>query len=231
MNRIIKFSQLVCCMFALNFQLNAQNLLSNGSFESGFTGWNNLAGGGGAATYSLSTADKYDGVQAMQASITTTGVNAWDVQSLGPNWTATLGKTYTISLYAKSLVSGGQINIVQQNTSYSSNSLTLTTSWALYQFSYVATEVNPQFKIQFPQKGTFLIDAISIVQAVAGSNNNLTISPSTVYQTVEGFGGSMYYYDSWIANNSNSDSIYRHLFQDLSLDWLRLNNGYSYQTN
>lgn len=84
MDRITKFSQLVCCMFALSFQLNAQNLLSNGSFESGFTGWNNLAGGGGAATYSLSTADKYDGIQAMQASITATGVNALDIQSICP---------------------------------------------------------------------------------------------------------------------------------------------------
>ncbi|MCX6181250.1 MAG: hypothetical protein NT150_04945 [Bacteroidetes bacterium] len=79
MKRILLYSFLLC--YGISF---SQNLLTNGGFESGFTGWNNLAGDGASATYSLSTADKYEATQAFKVVVNTLGSNAWSIQIWGP---------------------------------------------------------------------------------------------------------------------------------------------------
>ena len=228
-NKLLFYSFLLC--FCASF---AQNLITNGGFESGFTGWSNLAGDGGAAAYSLSTADKYDATRAFKVVVSTLGSNAWSIQSMGPKWTATLSKVYTISFYAKAAVGGASLTILEQNTKYASQNITLTTSWQKYEWNYTALEVNPQHKFQFPQTGTFLIDAVNIVEYVApvqGTSNKLTLTPTITYQTLEGFGGAIAFYNNWVIAHPNKEEMYQLLYDDLGLDWLRIRNSYRNEVN
>ena len=126
------FTLLVLSIFVVNYKSQAQNLLTNGGYENGYTGWNNLVGGGGIATYSISTTDKYEGNQAMKVAVSKAATNAWDIQSLGSSLSLSLNKKYIVSLYAKSETNGAKLNIVLQNSGYWSKSITLTTIWTKY---------------------------------------------------------------------------------------------------
>ncbi len=154
------------------------NLLSAGDFEAGtgttgtgstlFTGWNNLVGGTGAATFSAVAGN--GSTRAMQVTVTTAGANAYDIQSIGPSWTATVGDSYKVSVDIKSSVSGGKVRLVAQNSLYQQSDITPTTSWATYTWTLTAGESSPIFRLNFPNTGTYTIDNVTIV--------DLTTSPA-----------------------------------------------------
>jgi hypothetical protein len=50
---------------------SAQNLITNGNFENGFSGWDNRTNNGGAATYSLETEGPYAGTNSMKVAVIT----------------------------------------------------------------------------------------------------------------------------------------------------------------
>jgi glucuronoarabinoxylan endo-1,4-beta-xylanase len=52
------------------------------------------------------------------------------------------------------------------------------------------------------------------------------VNPSETHQTIEGFGGSLYYYSNWLTAHPNKEDIYISLFDDLGVDILRLGNTY-----
>jgi len=56
----------------------------------------------------------------------------------------------------------------------------------------------------------------------------INISPDQTFQTMEGFGGSLAYYESWVTSHPNKAGIYDAIFSELSLDILRLRNAYGY---
>ncbi len=157
---MIRTLSLIILAFIVN-RMYAQNLLSNGSFEQGNISWNHLAGDGSAATYSLSTIEKYAGAQSLQAVINRLGTNAWSVQSIHSGWTATPGKTYRLTFYAKS---NNPAFILRQlfNNPYSTNQATLSTAWRLYDFLYTPTQASPGFLFHYASTGTVWIDNISI---------------------------------------------------------------------
>jgi glucuronoarabinoxylan endo-1,4-beta-xylanase len=53
-----------------------------------------------------------------------------------------------------------------------------------------------------------------------------SITPSETHQTIEGFGGSLYYYSGWLTAHPNKEEIYVSLFDDLGVDILRTGNTY-----
>ena len=60
----LNFKLIAVLAFSLNFfQAISQNLLTNGSFESGTTSWTNLAGDGGVASYLVTDTDAIAGIQ------------------------------------------------------------------------------------------------------------------------------------------------------------------------
>jgi len=226
-----RFLFLIAVVFSAN--AFAQNMVSNGNFESDFTDWSNIVGGTGSATFSVSTtaADIQNGTKAMKAVITTAGTNAYDIQSIHAGWAAVSGTTYTVTLWAKASVSGAQLKLVMQNANYSEKIITLTTSYAQYTWSFTASENGTKFRFNFPQAATFNIDNIVINdpnQATIPATTSLTITPATTYQTMEGFGGAMTWYSSSLLNASTTsrDQLYQSLFSDLGLDILRLKNWY-----
>ena len=92
--KIIKLTFLIIGIFFFESQSYSQ-ILSNGGFESGLTGWGNQAGGGGAASFSITTADKYSGNQSFQIAVSALGANTCSIQTLGPSWSAGIYKTYS----------------------------------------------------------------------------------------------------------------------------------------
>lgn len=57
----------------------------------------------------------------------------------------------------------------------------------------------------------------------------ITVRPEETYQTIEGFGASVAWYEIPFARHPNREDIYYHAFQNLGLSILRLKNGYRYQ--
>ncbi|RPH92548.1 MAG: hypothetical protein EHM72_17265, partial [Calditrichaeota bacterium] len=56
------------------------------------------------------------------------------------------------------------------------------------------------------------------------------IDPGSTYQTIEGFGASIAWYDNWLPAHPYRGEIYDLIFNDLGLDILRLRNAYRYQS-
>ena len=148
----------------------APNLINNGDFEQGtgntFTGWTNLVGGTAEGSYTAETTDtepNTNSKRALKVTVTKAGTNAYDIQSLGPNFTAVAGKQYRVSASIKSLTGKGQLKLVLQNSAYLENQLTFSTNtWATYVWNVTLNETNPTIKLHFNGEGTYLIDNISV---------------------------------------------------------------------
>lgn len=156
---------------------NAPNLLPEGDFEAGtgttgngtalFTGWNVIVGGSAAGSYSAVAGNGSS--RALQATVTTPGANAYDMQAIGPNWTAVNGTQYTVSVDIKASVSGGKVRLVNQNNQYQQFEINPTTSWETYTWTLTALETSPSLRLNFPNAGVYTIDNITIKNATGGA--------------------------------------------------------------
>ena len=153
------------------------NLLPVGNFEAGtgtsgtgpnlFTGWNLLIAGTAVGTYAAVTGN--GSTRALGATITTAGANAYDMQAIGSNWTAVVGRPYSVYVDIKSSVGGGRVRLVNQNSQYQQYDITPTTSWATYSWTLTAVETSPVLRLNFPTAGTYTVDNIKIFDATTGT--------------------------------------------------------------
>jgi endo-1,4-beta-xylanase len=164
----------------------APNLMAslNGDFETGsgnsFTGWANLAGGVSSATFTAGTGN--GSARSLQANVTTPGVNGYDVQSIGPAFPVTAGRTINFSVDIKASVAGGKVRVVVQNVNYLQYDITPTTSWATYTFSLTVNESSPIIRFNFPNAGVYNIDNMVItdpLQAVPAVGATLPTAAQT----------------------------------------------------
>ena len=70
---------------------------------------------------------------------------------------------------------------------------------------------------------------VAVLAVVLGGNTNLpaadlTVTPSTQYQTIRGFGGGMAYYQGWLTSHPQKQAIYDTVFTGLGLSYLRIGN-------
>lgn len=150
---------------------NAVNLLPDGNFEAGsgltFTGWTDIVGGTAVGSFSAVTDDNDGGSRAMQATVTTPGANAYDMQSIGTAFSVTPNKTYTVTVSIKS-AAAGDVRLVMQNTSYQQDDLITTPGWATYTWNVTITEPSPILRFNFPTAGVYVIDNVSVVDPSSG---------------------------------------------------------------
>jgi endo-1,4-beta-xylanase len=150
---------------------SSTNLLPGGDFESGsnntFIGWSALVGGTASGSYAAVAGN--NSVRALEATVMTAGANAWDMQAIGTNWTATIGTQYKVSVDVKASVSDGKVKLVNQNTLYQASDITPTTSWATYTWTLTALETSPSLRLNFPSAGVYTIDNIKINEVTAGA--------------------------------------------------------------
>jgi len=72
----------------------------------------------------------------------------------------------------------------------------------------------------------FAVSAEGVEPAGCTASVQAAVNPSETHQTIEGFGGSLYYYSNWLTAHPNKEDIYISLFDDLGVDILRLGNTY-----
>lgn len=150
------------------------NLLASGDFESGsgtsgstiFTGWNVLVSGNASGSYNAVAGN--GSTRALEATVATAGTNAWDMQALGPTWTATIGAQYKVSVDIKASLNNGKLKLVNQNSQYQASDITPTTSWATYSWILTAAETSPSLRLNFPAAGVYTIDNIKINEVTQG---------------------------------------------------------------
>jgi glucuronoarabinoxylan endo-1,4-beta-xylanase len=213
---------------------SAENLVPNGGFEDGFTGWSNLAQNGASASYSLETGLPFAGAHALKAEIQSLGPNAWDVQTLGPTFTDLGGgRATTLTFRARAATDGTRVRFVMQGDTYRAQDFTLTAEWREYTWNHTSAENSPRLRIHYFQTGTIWLDEISLV-ADDGSGGNggsgdgivLTLDPSVRYQTMEGIGGALTWYSRRVLTSPHRATLEQLIFDDLGLDLIRLKNWY-----
>jgi endo-1,4-beta-xylanase len=154
-----------------NGTTSSTNLLPAGDFETGsgssFTGWSVLVGGTASGSYAAVTGNS--SARALEATVIAAGANAWDMQALGPNWTATVGTQYKVSVDIKASVNNGKVKLVNQNNQYQASDITPTTSWATYTWILTAAETSSSLRLNFPSAGVYTIDNIKINEVTAGA--------------------------------------------------------------
>lgn len=62
----------------------------------------------------------------------------------------------------------------------------------------------------------------------AFSQSTVVVDINTKQQTIEGFGAALAYYENWLTAHPNKNEIYEVIFNELSLDILRVRNAYDY---
>jgi hypothetical protein len=217
-------------------RLTAQNLVSNGDFEGGTLNWSTTVANGGASTFTYpTTGDVHGGSGSMRANVTAVGSNAWDVQVIHSGFTATPSIAHTLTFWARATVAGRQARIVLQNSTYTAQDITLTTTWTQYTFNFTPTESSLQIKLHFYQTGDFRFDNF-VINDPSGGPALVTsvLTPATTYQTMVGFGGALTWYSERMFAGPNQNAISDIIFTDLGIDILRLKTWYypnNYPTN
>lgn len=228
------FKSLCSCILLLVFihASLAQNLVTNGDFETNFSDWNNLAGDGGSANYSIEQSDIQQGTKALKVLVNTLGSNSWSIQSIHDGWTAETGEEYKLTFYAKASTNL-ELRALQQNTTYSTQSYSLSNAWEPYEWSFTAKEDAMNLKFQYLEEGTYYLDDINIkkISQQSSDKDELLVDYETTYQTIEGFGASLAFYENWVPAHPNKEEMYNYAFNELGIDWLRIRNVYRYQND
>lgn len=210
--------------------LHAQNLVTNGGFESGMTGWTNNTSGGAGASFSLETSLPYAGAQAMKVAVTNPGAQLHNVQTLGPTFALAVGTSTSITFRARASANGVKVRLVMQNNTYNNREFTLSTSWQWFIWNHTTTEASPRLRIQYRSAGTVWLDEISVVGNPApGTTTRISADPTIRHQMMDGIGGSIAFntpdYEALSATKKNE--IENLLYVDCGIDIVRLRTGNS----
>jgi O-glycosyl hydrolase len=211
--------------------LSAQNLVTNGGFESGLTGWTNGRSGSGSASFSLETSLQYEGTNALKTVVNNPGADIWNVETRGPTLTNLgTGQSVSITFRARAATAGAKLRAVLQTTTYRQSEFTLNTAWTRYTWNFTSVETSPQFKFQYRTAGTVWIDQVSVVaNAAAGTTTRISSDTTIRHQTMDGIGGSIAFntpdYEALSATKKNE--IENLLYVNCGIDIVRLRTGNS----
>ncbi len=138
-------------------------ILSNGGFESGTTGWTNALSNGGAATFSITTTSPHSGTNALQVAVTNAGTSSTSVETMHSAFTASSSSTYVLQFWAHSDLNYAKLQMRMQggatfNISYDTSNL----GWQLYRYSFKASG-SVSLAFDFQSVTNYYIDDISII--------------------------------------------------------------------
>ena len=77
-------------------------------------------------------------------------------------------------------------------------------------------------------KNSILILVAFFCYTVRAQEITIKVNPEKTYQTLEGFGAALAYYENWLTAHPYKSEIYKAVFDELSLDILRVRNAYGY---
>ena len=192
--------------------LSGTNLLTNGDFENGSTGWGSW--GGGKSSVAIATDVKLGGTQSLKIVTNASSANAWDVQVQAPTVSPLIvGHNYEIAFYVKSEGTGSlrlsfgdatqmssQYPYLSSEGSYAATS----TSWkqVVYKTStlsaaFTAVGTSMQFRIDFGNipNMTYYLDNVTVV--------DLDATPTVVNMLSNGtFDTNITGWDKWNGDGS-----------------------------
>jgi hypothetical protein len=141
---------------------NAQNLATNGGFESSNTGIVDTTGWIGGTTvvrgwyiqiatgvtprpvYEIVSDTVEEGNRALKVTVNGIGANQWDIQAVADSIPVTQGGAYVYSIWAKSLNPGAQVNFTMGNYAFSEygaiRPANLTTQWQNYTMQFTVSD-------------------------------------------------------------------------------------------
>lgn len=176
----------------------ATNLLTNGSFENQggtfYSPWAWTVGGTAAATISQDGTTHADGSYSAKVIVTGTDAHNYDVELLQEPLSITSGFTYTISFYAKGSSALALTAIVEHyasGTIYSTNTPTITTSWAQYTYTFNASATDATTFLGFyfgAATGTYWIDNVQIYENTNQASNSYNVLAPVIDQGGAGVG-------------------------------------------
>lgn len=155
-------------------------LLSNGGFESGLTGWSTLNTANGATVVANTLAtDARSGSGSMKVvnPVANPG-EQWRVQVASPVIATTVGKQYLVSYWVKAESAGGFIRLSTQdqnggNAQYQGNQ-SITTSYSQISYSFTATTAQTRFLFDLGQAAnTYYIDDVSMKEVITQSGGQV----------------------------------------------------------
>jgi len=168
----------------LDVPVGVANLVSNGSFNSGITGWTKSNGGTDALS-AASAPNTYEGSGAMKiVNATSTPTEQYTIQ-INSLFTSTLtaGKKYTISYMIKSEATGSVrcSSTPQALASYQGDQATSTT-WKLIEWNITAKGGETGFNFDLgAAAGTYYIDNVSVTEV--GASTGGPTAPITIEKT------------------------------------------------
>jgi uncharacterized protein (TIGR03437 family) len=174
------------------------NMLTNGGFESGFTGWTLGYTAPASAQVAGDTTIVAEGNTSAHVSVTTAGSAAWQVSLEQDNVSLTAGVSYQLQFWARA---DNPRNIIVNEQGGAPNyaaygpqtSVAITTSWALYTVSFVATTTANDGRIQFfmgDVAGNVWIDGVVLSLAPSAlyrrdfTNGTVLLNGTTTPQTI-----------------------------------------------
>jgi glucuronoarabinoxylan endo-1,4-beta-xylanase len=235
MNHVL-FHRVLAVFFMAGISLiHAQNLVTNGGFESGLnTGWSHNLSGGAVATRSLETTQPYAGANSLKTVITKLGTADWQVQTLGTTFTTiSATNSITVSFRARAATTGTRVRFNMEGGTGGAalrQTYNLSTAWAYYNWTHTADQNGPQMRIQFPDVGTVWLDEISLViNPTPPAGIAVTPTVSSRRQIMDGIGGSIAFNTTHYQNLSatQKDQIENLLYVDCGVDIVRLRTGNS----
>ena len=186
---VSRFIALTVFSFAFAGQISAQNLITNGGFESAGAGWNlyiaDTAGFAAAVTYPTTGAaegTKYASVNVTKATVSDPASDNNKVQLQFPQWVAVKNANYKLSFKAKSSATALKVGMSRGGSYAYVNGFdfTLTTSWQTYSCMFTSdTAGTGKLLLNFyvaTAIGTYDFDSVSLVQTGTTNPTNSLIS-------------------------------------------------------
>lgn len=174
------------------------NMLTNGGFESGFTGWTLSVTPPASAQLGGDTSIVAEGNASAHVTVATAGSAAWQVSLEQDNVSLTAGVSYQLQFWARADTprnitvneQGGAPNYPAYGPQ---TSVAITTSWALYTVSFVATATANDGRMQFfvgDVPGNVWIDGVVLSLAPSAlyrrdfTNGSVLLNGTTTSQTI-----------------------------------------------
>ncbi|MBN1655901.1 MAG: carbohydrate binding domain-containing protein [Deltaproteobacteria bacterium] len=222
---------------------DSKNVIDNGDFTDGLTGWTNYSAG----SFTVQSAIARSG----SAAEVSGRVNTWDGPAQEITGEIAAGQTINVTAWVRIAGAASDSAMVSLRITYSDDTqeeypylggtTANDTGWTLLSG---AGTLNPTsdnvagvtIYFQGPAAGVSLYvdDVAAIVSGPTGGTGTgdvgggatVVIDPAVAYQTLEGFGAAVGWYGSKLTGHSKASELYAILFQDLGLDILRLRNRY-----
>ena len=170
-----------------------QEIIRNGSFESGLTYWDTYihAAGGASGTIQVLSSEAHDGAKSARVNVTQAGTAGWHAQIKPKPLTVQRGKDYRLVFFLKAdAVHPFEIELLENQTWdwYGSYPFESSTEWTQGELYFTPSkDFTDSFVIQFDfgtTEGVYWLDGVSLVQAAGtGLEEGESIALGNVQRT------------------------------------------------